>query len=312
MASLAKFTNCVQQTAKRQVKAIVVVCSMLLTNAWAELPMTKVLMSDARAPNDIRLMYKLNVITESLELTEEEYGPFELFINTGRMKNERAVRRLESGGAENIHFGLTSLELEQRLIPIRIPIRMGALNYRLLLIHKNDLEKFAQVKTLEQLKKLQVGLGAHWVTRKVLEPEGFKVIPSNTYEGLFKMLEMGRYDYTIRGPHEIYGELELFRDEAPNMVIEPTLALHIVAPFYIFVSPHEPVLAERIEKGLSNMVHSGRLREMFLDHYQDHIEKAQIPQRNIIHVPNRLLPNETPIGDDALWFWPAELNANQN
>lgn len=280
--------------------------------SWAEDKVTKVYMSDARAPNDIRLMYKLNVITEALEITKKEYGPFELFINTGRMRNERAVQRLEAGGSENIHFGLTSKELERRLLPIRIPIRMGALNYRLLLIHKDDIDKFSQIRTLEQLKALQVGLGAHWVTRKVMEREGFSVVPSNTYEGLFKMLEMKRYDYTVRGPHEVYGELEIFLNDAPNMMIEPTLALHIVAPFYIFVSPHEPDLANRIEEGLTRMVKSGRLREMFLEHYEEHIENSNIPKRRIIHIPNQLLPEETPVDNEALWFWPPELNANRN
>ncbi|MBW8191052.1 transporter substrate-binding domain-containing protein [Neiella marina] len=272
----------------------------------------KVTMSETRAVDDPRRMHILQVLDEAMKASEDQFGPYFIEITDTRLREQRAVVRLESGTVENVHFGLTSKELERRLLPIRIPIRMGVLNYRLLLIHKDEQARFANIKTLEQLKQLKIGLGAHWVTRQVLEPQGFEVVPSTTSTGLglFKMLNNKRFDYTVRGPHEVFHELERFKLDAPDIMIEPNLALHIVAPYYLFVSPKEPELAKRIEAGLVALNESGRLRELFLKYHQRDIGQAHIEQRHIIQIPNPLLPEGTPLSDSELWFWPLKQTAH--
>ncbi|MBD1390071.1 hypothetical protein IC617_11580 [Neiella sp. HB171785] len=289
--------------------AAVLLVSTSVVGEPAQVPQ-KVIFSDARASDDPRVTYKLEVLTQALEVTQAQYGPYELVINNGRMTNKRVIQRLEKGGAENVYFGVTSHELEQRLLPIRIPTRMGVLNYRLLLIHKDNAHRFADIRTVEQLKALTVGLGSQWGTRQVLESQGFSVTPSNTYDGLFKMLETKRYDYAPRGPNEIYLELEHFREQMPNVIVEPTLALFIAAPFYLFVSPHNPELAERLQVGLEHMVKSGWLRQHFYQHYQANIERAAIDKRYVIYIDNPLLPEQTPLERSELWYWPHPPRGN--
>ncbi|MBW8191054.1 transporter substrate-binding domain-containing protein [Neiella marina] len=269
-------------------------------------------LNDAWVASDPRLAYKQKVLAEALEVTKAEFGPYEIRFRESRISNERAIQHMEAGGPENVFFGLTSNQLERRLTPIRVPVRMGIHNYRLLLIHKDDQSKFGQVKTLEQLKQLKLGVGSNWMMRKVVEPQGFPTIASNTYEGLFKMLETKRFDYTVRGVHEIFVEMNRFADIAPNIMIEPTIILHNVAPFYFFVSPHEPELTRRLTLGFNRLAESGHLRDIFLEFNDDFIDMANIENRHIIHVPNQLLPEQTPLDVEHYWIWPATLKLNKN
>lgn len=303
------FTRAIRALSRRYLGAFASVLTLWCScSLAAEKPqITHLYLNDAWVADDPRLAYKLTVLTEALETTVAEFGPYEIHFRETIIQNQRVVQRIEAGGAENVFFGLTSKELEQRLIPIRVPIRMGVHNYRLLLIHKDDQDKFAQVETIDQLKQLRFGVGAHWMMRKVVESQGFNTVPSNTYEGLFKMLEQKRFDYTARGPHEVFTEINRFADEAPNIMIEPTLALHNVAPFYFFVSRHEPQIAQRMTAGLTQLSKTGRLRQLFMKFNGQYVQLAEIEKRRIIHIPNQMLSKETPLQKGELWIWPESI-----
>jgi hypothetical protein len=253
---------------------------------------------------DSRMLYKTAVIRSALEHTQDEYGPFELTTNAPRMNSLQAIRQIQSGDVINVFIALTNPTWEANAIPIRIPVRRGLLSYRLLLINKKDQDRFAQITTASELRKMTAGLRQSWSLAQILSNQDFRSINTSSYDGLFLMLERGRFDYIPRGINEIYSELEQRQNKLTNIMVEPTLALYIPTPTYIFVSPRYPELAQRLEKGMEMMVQDGTLKALFDKHYSTFIKQAKLHERRIIHVANPYLPELTPVGRKELWFDP--------
>ena len=106
---------------------------------------------------------------------------------------DRLLQELIKG--ENIHViaGSSQTGLEDKLLPIHIPLRKGIQGYRLFLINKQDQTPLQGVETLEEFMAYPTGSGAQWSTRHVMEHAGFKVVTSEDYDTLFKMLKLRRF-----------------------------------------------------------------------------------------------------------------------
>lgn len=254
------------------------------------------------ARSDLQTQYKMDVVTTALELTKKIYGPYKILTQGPATTVDRAILEIKSGKTINTFFAVTTNKWEENTLPIRVPIRRGILNYRLLAIHKDKADLFKDIKTVEELKKLKVGVRSGWATTKILKKQGFNVVEANSYSGLFYMLSSGRVDYIPRGLNEIYGELERLNEELPGLTVEPNLALHIAAPFYIFISPEDERLAERLNMGLELMVENKQLNKIFDQYYKTNILKAGLKKRYILGIENEDLPEKTPLNRKEFWF----------
>jgi hypothetical protein len=263
-----------------------------------------VLYEKGQSALDSRVKYKNELIRQALIHTESDFGPFKFLTTAPVLNTIQAMKQIKTGKILNVFIALTTPDWELYSIPIRIPIRKGLLSYRLLLIHKDDLGLYANIKTLEQLKSLTVGLQLGWTTRLIMEKSGFDIITGTSYDGLFHMLNNKRFHYIPRGVNEIYGEIEARESNLHNLMIEPNLALYINSPTYIFVSKKYPELAKRLEIGMERMVENGTLDRLFTEYYNDNIQKADLKTRHIIEIPNDFLPYKTPLNRDELWFDP--------
>lgn len=251
---------------------------------------------------DIRPKYTRAILTEALKQSEAKYGAYEIQIVKEMMSND--VKRWEVYDGKNINLtmAMTSPDWEYLTIPIRIPIRRGVGSYRLLAINKHNQYKFSKKTTYEELKLLKVGLQKQWIMNDLFEEEGFDIIESSSYDATFRMLNKQRFDFIPRGIHEIYDELSLRENELTNLMVEPNLVLYLPQPFYIFVSPKHPEIAERIEFGLEKMVKEGLLQAMFEQHYSASIKKANLSNRKVINLGNKYLTKKTPIERKELWL----------
>ena len=114
-------------------------------NAWA-LDTVKITNSESMA-NDKRSLHKKEIIKRALELTTPEYGAYAFQTMNVVMNRHRALPIVIQGKISNIYVAAASEEWDKKTITIKIPVRAGLLNYRLLLVNKNDLPTFAQVKS---------------------------------------------------------------------------------------------------------------------------------------------------------------------
>lgn len=253
---------------------------------------------------DVRSQYTIAILDKALLASTAKYGPYEIHIVGDSSPLKRAIQEVHLGEKYNLAMGLTTTEWENKTIAIRIPIRRGILNYRLLTVNTANLQKMKNISSIEDLKHYKVGLRRGWATTDVLKYLNFNIVHANSYDGVFNMLSVGRADYIPRGIHEIYDEIDARKPELDNLAVLPGVALYIPAPCYVFVSPAEPRLAERIQFGLEAMIETGELKSTFNSFYGHYLRKAELDKRRIIYVGNPLLPTETPLENTELWLSP--------
>jgi ABC-type amino acid transport substrate-binding protein len=256
------------------------------------------------AANQQNLGYWQALLTAGLDNTKQEFGPYEIVIYEHALGNERHKQEIIKGDLINARVGLTTVERETNFHPIRIPVRKGLLNNRLLLTNQSELKKFEGIETLEQLKQLKVGLVDRWITSDIFHHHDFDTTRIIEYAGLFRALKAKRYDYTVRGVNEIYTELDNNQTMGSNFAIVPNLGLVIQAPSYFFISKQHPRLAKRLETGLENMIKSGEFDRIFLKWHQTSIDRANLQDRKLIEIGNPFLPAYIPTERPELWFRP--------
>lgn len=255
-----------------------------------------------RSVKDLRSQYNFDILHTAMQLTEPEFGEYEIKIVIRGIPSIRLRQMISEGDVINMAMVVTTPEWEKAAVPIRIPLRRGILNYRLLLINKNSLEDFSEIKTIKQLKQKTVGLRRHWSTWQTMTNLDYTVVNAFSYEAIFAMLDKGRFDYIPRGVHEIYDEISMRKNDLKNLMVEPNLALYIPAPFYVFISPNETRLIKRFQLGLNRMVEQGILKEMLNKHYAKFLKRADLKNRLILNVGNPDLPPETPLQRKDLWM----------
>ncbi len=287
-----------------KVNIVLSLLCFFLLSVTSSLAMQEVRFEKGEGENDVRMAYKFAILRAALDKTIPDYGPYTLSNDAPFLNTLRARQALQEGKIINVFIALTTEEWEEETIPIRIPIRRGILNFRILLVHKEDLPLYKNIRTIEDLKRLKVGLQHSWTTTKLMEQTGFDVVKTNSYENLFTMLNSHRFNYLPRGIHEIFEEFDHYSGTLKNIAIEPELLLILPTPAYVFVSPKYPELARRLEAGLESMVQDGTLKAIFDTYFAESIEKANLYNRHVIRLTNPSLPQETPLDRAELWFDP--------
>lgn len=265
------------------IRLVIVIVSLTIPNALA---MDTIKLLKPFVENDKRSQHKNEVILKALEITEAEFGPFHFEYVDINMTPSRSLISLKEGQLINTYIGPDTRSWEDNVITIKIPIRLGLLSYRLLLIHKSNLPLFASVKTIEDLSKLNAGLQYDWVTTTVFKENSMKFTTAHKFDSLFEMLKQTRFDYIPRAVYEIYDELNMRKSKLADIIIEPTLALHIPMATYVYVSPQETRLAKRIELGLHKLIANGDIKKILDKYYAKDISRANLKQRKIIHISN--------------------------
>jgi hypothetical protein len=254
--------------------------------------------------SDPNAEYAIAMLRLALSHIDEEYR---IEINTQDLTQSRVEEEVRLNGKLNLLFTSSGGRLEEDLRPIRIPLFKGLLGYRIFIINEDNQHRFDNITTLEQLKKVSVGQGRTWGDTFILKTAGFNVITTTKYDGLFYMVEGGRFDAFPRGVHEPFVELAA-RPEM-ELAIEKNLMLAYKMPFYFFASKESEAMAQDIERGLNAAIANGSFDEAFMNAraVQDVIQKANMKNRRVFHIDNPLLPPETPLEREELWFDPSTL-----
>lgn len=245
----------------------------------------------------------IEILKTALDKTVPEYGAYVMHTAEIKMNETRFLAEAHLGKRVNVVWSATSDEKEKQLLPIRIPLSKGLLGYRIALIRAAQQKKLDSVHNLDDLRQLKFGLGPGWGDVSVYKAAGLPVLIAE-YEDLFKMLSFGRFDLFSRGVNEIFSEYQAQKGNLPNLAIEQHLLLYYPYPFYLFVSPQTPALAERIERGMRIMLDDGSFDAIFRKHNRVAIQQADMKHRRIINISNKLLPSKTPLSDARLWYKP--------
>lgn len=236
-------------------------------------------------------IYREQLLQRALEVTEPDFGPFELNLVRSGLSRHRALSEVVRSGKINAFVMVYYPEWRQKTYVVPIPTMRGLLSYRLLLANKNSAHKFSDIKSLEDLKKLRVGTLKRWTLTGILESQGFNVVRVETRDALFKMLDAGRFDYLMRGANEIFLELaspEISSKE--NIILEKNIKLVLPMPQYFYVSLREPGLAKRLNVGMQRLLENGTLDDLLEEHYGDSVKQARLESPVRFHLVNPDIP----------------------
>lgn len=220
------------------------------------------------------------------------------------MSQHRTLKQLESNKGIDVVWTMTNPLREAQLRPIRIPIDRGLIGWRLLAIRQQDANLFQQLPSAQALRTLLTVQGSDWPDYLILQGNGFKVTPSQHFDGMYAMLSGGRVQYFARSATEIWLELAAENTRAATLQVAPRWVLHYPAALYFFVRKQDDELARAIESGLETAIADGSMNQLFLQHFQQVIEQSAFEQREIIELHNAELPSETPLQRPELWFDP--------
>jgi hypothetical protein len=236
-----------------------------------------------------------------LELALSKVGPgYRIELADVPMVQDRQVIELEAGRLIDVAPMPSSPEREARLLAVRIPINKGVLGLRLGLVRKGDAARLAGVKTVDDLKHVHLAQGKDWPDVAILRANGLPVTTAVSYEGLFKMLVAGRFDYFPRSALEIWDEQA---HNASTLEIDPHIALHYYHyDAYYMLNRDNTRLAEIIRQGLEKAIADGSADRLFDQHYGERLHQAHLDKRVIIELKNPLLTPGTPVDRPELWY----------
>jgi hypothetical protein len=205
-------------------------------------------------------------------------------------------------GKTDLLWASTNQDMEDKLLPVRIPLYKGMLGHRIFIINPASQAKFDRVKTLADLKQFTFGQGTTWADSDILASNGLTVIRTNKYQNLFYMVDGGRFDAFPRGVQEPWQELE--SNASLPLAVEKHLMLVYRMPFYLFTSKKNTKLAADLELGLNRAIADGSFDRLFLNDpmVQAVLEKANLNQRLEFPLDNPTLPKETPLDRPELWL----------
>ncbi len=205
-------------------------------------------------------------------------------------------------GRSDLLWAATNQEMEDKLLPIRIPLYKGLLGHRIFIINPASQAKFDQVKTFDDLKRFTFGQGTTWADSDILASNGLNVVRANKYQSLFYMVDGGRFDAFPRGVQEPWQELQA--NANLPLAVEKRIMLVYRMPFYLFTGKQNRKLAEDLELGFNRAIADGSFDRIFYNDpmVRDVLEKANLEQRLVFPLNNPTLPKETPVDRPELWL----------
>ncbi len=254
---------------------------------------------------DVRYLYHWEILRTALERTTPKWGAYRM-VPSGFMTERRQAFELKNAtGKLTVMYLSTTPDFEQHLIPIRIPVDKNLGGYCVFLIRRDEQKRFADIRSIDDLRRFTYGLGLGWIDVDILKANGFRVVTGSSYDGLFEMLVNKRFDVFLRAATEVLDEYGKRKESLP-LVIEDSIVLYYPMPMYFWFPKTDEGrrLAARAEEGMRMMIADGTYDRIFDNYQRQKIERLRLKERRIFRIANPFLGAETPFADKRLWFDP--------
>lgn len=256
-----------------------------------------------QSPVDTTHDYQVKMI--NLALNKNQNSNFQLKFTDKFAPQGRGMRLLNQGVLDLIAAGPTK-DREALYHAIKIPLYMGLLGYRVLVIRKDRYQEFADIRTPEQLKKLVACQAIHWPDSDILEANEYSVMRVLKFESMFTMVLNGRCDYFPRAITEGYSEIKAFSalSNSDDLMVFDDIILKYKFPLYFFTGKENKVLANIITDGLTKAVSDGSLLQLMESHPVTHhlFPLSQWEHKQFFYLFNPLLSESTPLDNPSLWL----------
>lgn len=244
--------------------------------------------------DSIHVTYTIELLKLALEKTgvRFEINPTDEITLQGK-----AFNLLSNNRSINIVWSMTNEQREADFLPIRVPIFKGLIGWRVLLVEPNMLPKLER----SNLREHSVVQGMDWPDTKILQANGFNVVNATNYDEAFMIMHRSQAGMFPRSVIEVIAEMaddNLRRD----LMIEPNYVLQYPAAMYFFVNKRDKILARLLEQGFAKAMADGTFDALFNATYLPVLEELKVSQRTLVKLTNPLLPLETPLFEEHLWY----------
>jgi ABC-type amino acid transport substrate-binding protein len=255
---------------------------------------------------DVRYLYHWEILRTALEKTRPKWGDF-LMVPSQFMTEQRQQLELKNEpGKLNVMYLGTTADFERNLVGIHVPVDKNLGGYCVFLIRDGEQARFANVRSLDDLRKFTYGLGLGWVDVGILRANHFHVVTGSSYDGLFEMLANKRFDIFLRAATEVLDEFRQQKGREKHLAIEKTILFYYPLPMYFWFPKTEEGrrLAARAEEGMRMMIADGTYDRIFDRYQRRKIEALHLKERKLFEIANPNVGPETPFADKKLWFDP--------
>jgi hypothetical protein len=273
---------------------------MLLSanNSYAAVEVIKHVMSNS--DRDQQKTYYVALLQLAIEKAKHKYGSASLQALDTSMVYQRKVKSLNKNELDVI-WAVTSEQRELDLLPIMIPIFKGLIGYRIMVIQGSKQDTLTHLFSTQQIKTMVAIQGTDWADTGILRANGFKVHTSDWYNGFYRGVSKGFYDYLPKSILEPWAEMRRFQFK--NLVVEKKHLLYYPSAMYFFVQKDNKALAQRLEYGLNQAVDDGSFDKLLYNYpaHQEALSKGKLSTRLIHKLSNPFLPKTAPLTDTRLW-----------
>lgn len=247
--------------------------------------------------------YYTGLLERVIEVTVDEFGParLELIPHPGQ---GRVIRLLAMNLYYDVMWTGTSEQREEQLQAIKVPVFLGGLGIRGLVIHRDRIHEFSPVSNLYHLRQFIACQGEHWPDAVVLEHAGLRVARVGRFDSMLEMVVRQRCDYLPLSIFEGQAELDAVADRFPELVFLDSVLLRYPMAMYFFVHKDNEQLAERLERGMQTLALSGEL----LIYMQQHpVTKAAFPlkryrEARVFELANPLFKDQEVLSLAEYWL----------
>lgn len=241
-----------------------------------------------------RQAYEREILEAALKVTAPVHGQYRLHedkTDYPLAADEASVFRVKGIDIFGTVAGNTKLAAEAKTL-IPLPLMKGLLGYRILIIRAADKEKFAALKSAQQLQQLRLGIPSTWADAELFRQNGYKVEEKGSFDELFSRLENNEFDYVSFGANEVAGVFAQRAARSGKLVMESSLLIYYPFPLVFYVNPNNTALAQRVTTGLKTITANGELDAIFNRYFGADIKALNLSGRTKIVLKNPILPKE--------------------
>lgn len=263
-------------------------CLCLPRGAPAEAAPMVVTYRAAESVTDRRYDYDTAVLRLALEKTRAKWGDYRLQPSP-RMNFSRALKMLHDGTLENPMFKLSASDsLCRRLECAPFPVDLGIVGYRMFFVSPKVDEELTGVRDVDDLKEFSFGQGVGWLDVDILRAAGFRVLGFSSYEALFRLVALGRFDLLSRGVNEVEQEYHA-HSGIRGLTLNRTLGLKYPLPRFFFSDKEGVEAAQRVHEGLVMAYEDGSLKRLWDREYRSSLEFAGFGHMRFLAIDNPLV-----------------------
>jgi len=254
-------------------------------------------------PSDDHGKYFVRLLEESLQLVRQPYR-----IRFAKDVPARRMWWMLNNGDINLFYGMQTRDKDQsrQLVPVRHGLTDGLIGQRVFLIRRTDADAFAQVRSLEDLKRtgLVAGFGVGWGDARVWRTTGLPLYEHAAPWGtIYAMVAAGNrhVDYLPRGVIEVLDEAR----RHPELVVEQHLLLDYRGDFRFYLATSAARYRPIIERALQEAEESGLKARLLDEAFGLRVET----RRGLVEQQDRRIAQQRPGDRDTLLLAAREAHA---